>query len=79
MAEIKFEIIKHLAVLSEGLKGWTKEVNIVSWNNRKPKVDIREWDENHEQMSKGITLNKEDMIHLKELLRNLDVEQLDVE
>jgi hypothetical protein len=79
MAEIKFEIIKHLAVLSEGTKGWTKEVNIVSWNNRKPKVDIREWDENHEQMSKGITLNKEDMISLKELLLNLDVDQLEID
>jgi hypothetical protein len=79
MAEIKFEIIKHLAVLSEGAKGWTKEVNIVSWNNRKPKVDIREWDENHEQMTKGITLHKEDMINLKELLQDLDIEQLGLE
>lgn len=79
MAEIKFEIIKHLAVLSEGAKGWTKEVNIVSWNNRKPKVDIREWDENHEQMSKGITLNKEDIISLQEVLQNLDIEQLGLE
>ena len=42
MAEIKFELIKHLGILSKGAKGWTKEVNIVSWNNRKPKVDIRE-------------------------------------
>jgi hypothetical protein len=79
MAEIKFEIIKHLAVLSEGSKGWTKEVNIVSWNNRKPKVDIREWDENHEQMGKGITLNKEDIEKLKEWLRDLDVEELEIE
>jgi hypothetical protein len=79
MAEIKFEIIKHLAVLSEGAKGWTKEVNIVSWNNRKPKVDIREWDENHEQMTKGITLHKEDMTNLKELLQDLDIEQLGLE
>jgi hypothetical protein len=79
MAEIKFEIIKHLAVLSEGSKGWTKEVNIVSWNNRKPKVDIREWDENHEQMGKGITLNKEDIEKLKEWLKDLDVEELEIE
>lgn len=79
MAEIKFEIIKHLAVLSVGAKGWTKEVNIVSWNNRKPKVDLREWDENHEQMTKGITLNKEDMTNLKELLQDLDVEQLEID
>ncbi len=79
MAEIKFEIIKHIGVLSEGAKGWTKELNIVSWNNRKPKVDIREWDENHEQMSKGVTLGKEDIINLQELLRDLDVEELGLE
>ena len=79
MAEIKFEIIKHLAVLSEGAKGWTKEINIVSWNNRKPKADIREWDENHEQMSKGVTLNREDMMNLQELLQNLNIEELGIE
>jgi hypothetical protein len=79
MAEIKFEIIKHIGILSEGAKGWMKEVNIVSWNNRKPKVDIREWDENHEQMSKGITLTKEDIMNLQELLRDMDVEQLGLE
>ncbi len=79
MAEIKFEIIKHLAELSTGAKGWTREVNIVSWNNRKPKVDIREWDENHEQMSKGITLNREDVEKLQEWLRDLNVEELGVE
>lgn len=79
MADIKFEIVDHFGVLAEGPKGWTKEVNLVSWNDRKPKLDIREWDENHEKMSKGLTFNKEELKKLKELLDNLDIEKLDIE
>ena len=55
MAEIKFEIIRELGIISYGSKGWAKEVNIVKWNDRKPKIDIRDWDETHERMGKGIT------------------------
>lgn len=76
MAELTFEIIDHIAVLSEGTKGWTKEVNIVSWNGRIPKVDIREWDETHEKMAKGITLSKQELTALKAWLENTDVEAL---
>lgn len=76
MADIKFEIVEHLLELSIGSKGWTKEVNMVSWNDRKPKLDIREWDETHEKMGKGITLNKEEIKKLKELLQNLDIDTL---
>ena len=43
MADIKYEITKHIGVLSESAKGWTKELNLVSWNDREPKYDIREW------------------------------------
>lgn len=53
MADIKFEIIKKLGVLSESSKGWNKEVNMVSWNDREPKLDIREWDSEHKMMGKG--------------------------
>jgi hypothetical protein len=49
------------------------------WNNKKPKVDIREWDENHEQMGKGITLNKTELIELKKILNEIDMDQLDME
>ena len=79
MAEVTFAIKKHLLVLSTGMKGWTKEVNVVSWNNRKPKLDIREWDENHEKMGKGITLNQEEIIELKKLFDELDFEDLGLE
>lgn len=79
MADIKFEITKTLGVLSEGSKGWQREINLVSWNDRKPKVDIRDWALEHEKMGKGITLNKKELRQLKELLNGIDLESLEVE
>lgn len=70
MAEIKFEITKALGVLSESANGWKRELNLVSWNERAPKYDIRDWDPNHEKMSKGITLSQEEMEILVELVNN---------
>ncbi|MGO1580628.1 MAG: YdbC family protein [Peptoniphilaceae bacterium] len=66
MAEFKFEIVKHIATLSTNSKGWSKELNLVSWNERNAKYDIREWDPDHKMMSKGITLTKEELIELRE-------------
>ncbi len=66
--DIKFEITKHIGVLSEGSKGWTKELNKVSWNDREEKYDIREWSPDHEKMGKGVTLSDEEVKKLKELL-----------
>ena len=59
--EFKFEIIKTIAVLSTERSGWTKEINLVSYNDAPPKYDIRSWDPNHEKMGKGVTLSKEEM------------------
>ena len=56
MAEFKFDIVENIGVLSENAKGWRKELNFVSWNEREPKYDIREWDPEHNRMAKGITL-----------------------
>ncbi len=72
MAGIKFEIEEKLGILSER-KGWTKELNLVSWNNRKAKADIREWGETHEKMGKGITLSREELIELKNILNSMDL------
>lgn len=72
MAEIKYEIIEKIAVLSESAKGWKKELNLISWNGRDPKYDLREWAPDHEKMGKGITLSKEEIIELKKGLNNLD-------
>ena len=70
MSDIKFEITEHLGVLSESTKGWTKELNKVSFNDRPPKYDLREWDPNHEKMSKGVTLNDEEIEILSKILRD---------
>ena len=59
MAEIKFEIKENLAILSESAKGWTKELNLVSWNDKEAKYDIREWSPEHDKMGKGVTLTVE--------------------
>jgi len=69
MAEIKYEIVEHLGVLSETDKGWKKELNLVSWNEREPKYDLRDWNETHDKMGKGITLSKEEAQNLMSILK----------
>ncbi|SDK35419.1 YdbC family protein [Sediminibacillus albus] len=68
MADLKYEIIETLGVISESAKGWKKELNLVSWNGREPKYDIRDWAPDHEKMGKGVTLSKEEAINLKGVL-----------
>ena len=70
MSDIKYEIIEQLGVLSESEKGWKKELNLISWNGREPKYDLRDWSENHEKMGKGITLTEEEAIKLRNILNN---------
>ena len=67
--DVYFQVMAHVAVLSTRETGWTKEVNIVAWNGNAPKVDIREWDPEHERMTRGITLFHEDGKKLIEILR----------
>jgi len=73
MSEIKYEIIKKIGVLSKSASGWTKEVNLMSWNDREPKYDIREWSQDREKMGKGVTLSKEELLALKELLNKIEL------
>lgn len=54
MPEIKYEIVEKIGVLSTTDKGWSKELNLVSWNDREPKYDLRDWNENHDKMEKGL-------------------------
>ena len=65
------EIKEHIAVIGEGTKGWKKELNIVSWNGREPKYDIRDWDAEHENCGKGIGLTKEEAKKLYEALSKI--------
>ena len=73
MADIKYEILKKVGVLSTSASGWAKELNLISWNDRAPKYDLRDWSADHEKMSKGVTLSKEELLALKELLDTIEL------
>jgi len=73
MPEFKFEIIKKIGVLSKSASGWGKELNLISWNERDPKYDIRDWGPDGEKMGKGVTLSKEELLALKELLNKIEL------
>ena len=72
MADIKYEITANIGKISESEKGWTKELNLVSWNGRDPKYDLREWNPDHDKMGKGITLTKDELLELKKLLEAIE-------
>jgi hypothetical protein len=73
MADIKYEIVKKIGVLSRSEKGWVKELNLVSWNDREAKYDIRDWSPDGKTMSKGVTFSKEELLALRELLDNIEI------
>lgn len=68
MPDIKYELLEEYGVFSENNKGWTREVNLMSWNDGTPKYDIRDWAPDHDKMGKGITLTKEELTELKKVL-----------
>ena len=68
MSEITFNIVKTYSVLSSEKNGWKKELNLVSWNDRQAKFDIRSWSPDHEKMGKGITLTPEEAAKLASAL-----------
>ena len=70
--EFTFEIKKHLGILSSGRSGWNREVNVVSWNGASPKIDIRDWSEDHSRMSKGVSMSAEEIAVLIEILGEID-------
>ncbi|MCM3569848.1 YdbC family protein [Bacillus salipaludis] len=73
MAEIKFEIKENIGVLSQSPKGWNKELNLISWNGKEPKYDIRDWSPEHEKMGKGITFTVDELKEFKKLLNGMDL------
>jgi len=77
MAEFTYEIVEELGVLSETARGWTKELNLISWNGREAKYDIREWAPEHEKMGKGVTLSGDEAAELKRLLDAIDFETIE--
>lgn len=73
MADIKYEIEKKIGVISESAKGWTKELNLISWNGKKAKYDLRDWSPEREKMGKGITLTIDELKTLRKLLNEIEI------
>ena len=71
--DFSFQIVKNLGTLSESKGGWKTELNLVSWGGRPAKYDIRSWSPDHQKMGKGVTLTKEELLSLKELLNKLEL------
>ena len=69
MREIQYEIVKEIAVLATGDSGYTKEINLISWNGKEPKYDIRSFSPNREKCGKGITLNADEAAALLKALQ----------
>ena len=73
MEYIKFEIKETVGVIAESAKGWKKELNLINWNGKEAKYDLREWAPDHEKMGKGVTLSNDELKVLKELLNSIDI------
>ncbi len=73
MPDIKYEIVKKIAVLSQAGSGWTKELNLIRWNDREPKYDLRDWSADWQKMGKGVTLSKEELLALRDILNQLEL------
>ena len=71
MEDFKYEIVEHIGVLSEGSKGWRKELNKISWNGAEPKFDIWNWHPGRVRSGKGIALTKDEIINLMEALKEV--------
>lgn len=76
MAEFKYEIKENLGVLSTAANGWERQLNLVSWNDREPKYDLRDWAPDHSKMGKGISLTADELAVLKDLLAEIDLDEL---
>ena len=73
MADIKFEIEETVGVIGESAKGWRKEVNLIRWNGKEAKYDLRDWAPQHEKMGKGVTLSLDELKSLKVLLNSIEL------
>ena len=67
--EFSYEVVEEIATIGEPTpSGWTTQLNLVSWNGKEPKLDIRHWNEDRSRMGKGISLSMEEATHLATLL-----------
>lgn len=77
-AAYDYNIIRKIGVLSVSrVNGhrWSKELNIISWNGHDPKFDIREWNNDHTMMKRGITLTRDELKKIYYLLKLAEQEE----
>ena len=74
--EVTFNVTKSIWRLNAATNGWQKEVNLVSWNGGKPKLDIRDWNHDKTKLKKGIILSSEEAIELRKCLNEIGLETL---
>ena len=73
MAEFKYVITERIAVLSTNAKGWERQLNMISWNDHEPKYDIRDWSPDGSKMSKGISMTRDELVILTDVLNELEL------
>lgn len=72
--EFSYQITQSVAVLGKSSDGrYTTEVNYISYNGNRPKLDIRKWDRENNTMFKGVSLNDEEAAALKRALGGLEI------
>ncbi len=74
MAEFKYEITEHFGNLPENSSGWSKQLNKISWMERAPKYDLREWSPDRTKMNKGLSFTDEELKALRDLLNSMDLD-----
>lgn len=72
MSDLKYDIVKKVGTIAQSPKGWEKQLNVISWNGRAPKYDLRDWSPDGTKMGKGITLSLEELKSLKRLLSHME-------
>lgn len=71
MADFNYEVTEEVGVIGNPTpSGWITQLNLVSWNGKEPKLDIRSWNEDHSRMGKGISLSMEEATELANLLNS---------
>jgi len=73
MSDIRYEIVQHFGALSTSPSGWSKQLNLISWNDREPKFDIRDWSADGAKMGKGVTLTLDELLALREMLNQMEI------
>ena len=67
----------HLGKLRENEKGWSREVNIISWEGALSRLDIRDWSKGKDRSSKGITFTRAEVERLRDMLAILDLSAIE--